>query len=209
MKEANRVTEIKEATEKEIAEIYDKRNSVIDELNKIKSQRAALREAQIREKQIKDNAKLYQLIPSQDDLLDIVKLDKVKKELNKPRILSMLIWQTYWQPLAKKQFPVILNSTAAVSGIYKITNTNTGECYIGQSVDIDKRWKEHIKCGLGIDTPVGNKLYQAMEEYGIKSFSFEVLEVITDRSLLNEKEKFYIETYEADTFGYNGTGGNK
>ena len=179
------------------------------ELENTKKLQQAVREAQIREKQIKDNAKLYQLIPSSDDLLDIVKLDRVKKELNKPRILSMLIWQTYWQPLAKKQFPRILNSTSPVMGIYKITNQVTGECYVGQAVDIDKRWKEHIKCGLGIDTPVGNKLYQAMEEDGIKSFSFEVLEAITDRTMLNERERYFISLYESDKFGYNGTEGNK
>ena len=51
----------------------------------------------------------------------------------------MLIWQTYWQPLAKKQFPLILHSDS-ITGIYKITNLITEECYIGQSVDIYKRW---------------------------------------------------------------------
>jgi hypothetical protein len=33
--------------------------------------------------------------------------------------------------------------------------------YIGQARDIGDRWKTHIKCGLGIDTPA-NKLYTAM-----------------------------------------------
>lgn len=27
-------------------------------------------------------------------------------------------------------------------GIYKITNMNTGKCYVGQSIDIEKRWKQ-------------------------------------------------------------------
>jgi len=60
-------------------------------------------------------------------------------ELAKPRILSMLIWQTYWQPLAKIRFPVILKDKTKM-GIYKITNIETNECYIGQAVDIYKRW---------------------------------------------------------------------
>ena len=29
------------------------------------------------------------------------------------------------------------------------------------------RWKQHAKCGLGIDTPAANKLYKAMQEDGI------------------------------------------
>jgi hypothetical protein len=51
----------------------------------------------------------------------------------------MLIWQTYWQPLAKKVFPIILQDKTKM-GIYKITSLDTEECYIGQAVDIYKRW---------------------------------------------------------------------
>ena len=29
-------------------------------------------------------------------------------------------------------------------GIYKITNNVNGKIYIGQSVNIEKRWKDHI-----------------------------------------------------------------
>ena len=95
----------------------------------------------------------------------------------------MLIWQTYWQPLAKAQFPIILGSSTPKTGIYKITNIVTQECYIGQAVDIDKRWKEHCKMGLGIDTPPGNKLYKAISEYGLQNFSFEVLEECEKQNL--------------------------
>ena len=108
----------------------------------------------------------YRLVPSSVELSDIKKLEKVKMELAKPRILSMLIWQTYWQPLAKIKFPIILKDKTKM-GIYKITNTETNECYIGQAVDIYKRWNEHCKAGLGIDTPPGNKLYKAIQEYGL------------------------------------------
>ena len=38
-------------------------------------------------------------------------------------------------------------------------------CY--QSVDIGKRFKDHAKCGLDIDRPQGNKLYQSMIDYGL------------------------------------------
>jgi len=86
----------------------------------------------------------------------------------------MLIWQTYFQPIAKKQFPIILQDKTKM-GVYKITNIKTDESYIGQSVDIYKRWSDHCKAGLGIDTPVGNKLYKAMLEQGLENFTFELL----------------------------------
>lgn len=180
----------------------------MNELTKLKETRAAAHEALLKEQQVKDNKQQYCLIPSQSDLDDIAKLQRVKRELHKPRVLSMLIWQTYWQPLAKKQFPLILKSTEIKTGIYKITNLLTGDCYIGQAIDINKRWKEHCKCGLGIDTPLGNKLYKAMMDYGLQNFAFEILEECPKQQL-NEKEKFFIELYQAKDFGYNATGGNK
>jgi hypothetical protein len=75
----------------------------------------------------------------------------------------MLIWQTYFQPIAKEKFPIILQDKTKI-GIYKITNLHTNECYIGQSVDVYKRFMDHCKAGLGIDTPPGNKLYKSMQE---------------------------------------------
>ena len=185
-------------------------NSVKNELDKLKSTRAAAHEALLKQQQVKDNKQKYCLIPNQNDLDDIYKLQRIKKDLHKPRILSMLIWQTYWQPLAKKQFPQILGTAVTKTGIYKITNLKTNDCYIGQSLDIYKRWCQHCKCGLGIDTPVGNKLYKAMFQYGLQNFTFELLEECPKDTLtLNEKEKYFIKLYDAKNFGYNSTGGNK
>jgi group I intron endonuclease len=119
----------------------------------------------------------------------------------------MLIWSTYFQ----KQTTALCNNVLGinkVSGIYKITNLKSGLCYIGQSTDIAERWKTHIKCGLGIDTPVQNKLYKAMQIDGIVNFTFELLEKC-DKQLLNEKEKFYIDLYQSYNYGYNSTQGNK
>lgn len=175
------------------------------ELDKLKETRAAAHEALLKEQEIKENKDNYRLLPSQADLTDARRLEIVKRELNKPRILSMLIWQTYWQPIAKKQFPIILQAKTK-TGIYKITNIITDECYIGQAVDIYKRWNEHCKCGLGIDTPPGNKLYKAIQQYGLENFTFELL-TECNQTELNEKEKYFIELYQANTFGYNGNKG--
>ena len=81
-------------------------------------------------------------------------------------------------------------------------------CYIGQAADIAKRWKDHAKCGLGIDTPANNKLYKAMQEDGLWNFSWELLETCS-RDLLNEKEAFYIDLYDSCSYGYNSNSGIK
>ena len=83
-------------------------------------------------------------------------------------------------------------------GIYKITNQCNGMIYIGQSNDIARRWAEHRRKMNSKDT----QLYQAMREFGIENFSFEVVEEC-ELTELNDKEKFYIEKYNAIADGYN------
>ena len=177
------------------------------ELDKLKATRRAALEAQIREEEIKNKLEFYCLTPKVVDINDIRTLEGIKCQLNNPRILSMLIWSTYFQ----KDMTTLCNRILGlntVTGIYKITNQINNKCYIGQSVDVSKRWKDHAKCGLGIDAPVGNKLYKDMQEIGIWNFSWELLETCP-REQLNEKEKYYIELYQSQDFGYNSTKGNK
>lgn len=180
---------------------------VRSELENLKATRAAAIEAQRQEKVIKENKDKFRLNISDTQRNDVLVLERVKKELSNPRILSMLIWQTYFRDYMTELCNNILG-IKTVCGIYKITNQITDECYVGQSVDISKRWKDHAKCGLDIDRPQGNKLYQSMIEDGIWNFTFELLEECP-REKLNEKEKFYIELYQSDKFGFNSTGGNK
>jgi group I intron endonuclease len=77
---------------------------------------------------------------------------------------------------------------------------------VGQAKDVASRWSDHAKCGLGIDTPANNKLYQAMEKYGLWSFSWELLEECPQEQL-NEKEKFYIDLYDSYNYGMNSNKG--
>ena len=185
---------------------YKKEKDKIEEdLEQFKATRAAIIQANIKEKEIEENSTFYCLTISEIDKADIKMLENIKPQLNKPRVLSMLIWSTFFQ----KPMTTLCNNiigTSTVTGIYKITNQVTKECYIGQSVDISKRWKDHAKCGLGIDTPAGNKLYKAMQTYGIWNFSWEVLEQCS-KDLLDEKEKYYIELYDSYNFGYNSNTG--
>ena len=187
--------------EQKLSSIQQEVQAAAASLQTLKQTRKAAYQSLLRQKEIKNKIDDYRLVPSDIELSDIKKLEKVKLELAKPRILSMLIWQTYWQPLAKVKFPIILKDKTKM-GIYKITNAQTNECYIGQAVDIYKRWNQHCKAGLGIDTPPGNKLYKAIQEYGLQNFTFEIL-LECNRDELNEKEKYFISLYQADTYGYN------
>lgn len=171
------------------------------ELNQLEATRAAAIQAQLKEKEIAEKSSFYCLHISDNELKDIAVLESIKPKLHNERILSMLIWQTFWRKPMTDLCNNIIGSTVK-TGIYKITNQKTKECYIGQAIDLATRWKEHAKCGLGIDTPSANKLYKAIQEYGIWNFSWEILE-ICKREELNDKEAYYIELYKSKEYGYN------
>lgn len=182
-------------------ELMQELDKVQKELDSIKATRTAAIQAQTREKEIEEQLSFYCLILADSELRDIAVLESIKSKLVNPRILSMLVWQTYWQkPLNRLITDVV--GTSIKSGIYKITNIKTKECYIGQAVSISDRFKQHCKFACGIDTPVGNKLYKAMQEYGIQNFSWEILEEVPPAQL-NEKEDYYIQLYDSINFGYN------
>jgi len=190
---------------RDLQSIIDRnKNKIQEQENELKSlqeTRTAAIAAARKEKEIQENKDDYCLILPIEETNDINILRGVIKKITKPRAILMAIWQAYYQPIAKKKFPKILGK-ADVCGIYKITNQQTGECYIGQAKDCRKRWYEHCRFGIGIDSPQGSQLYSAMLEYGLDSFSFELLLECSPEEL-NEKEKYFIKLYNSNIVGYN------
>ena len=94
-------------------------------------------------------------------------------------------------------------------GIYKIENLINHKCYIGQSKNIQARWKKHICTSQNRKSKSYNyPLYCSFRKYGIENFSFEVVEECTVDEL-NDKEIGYISIYNSFLNGYNQTiGGN-
>ena len=90
-------------------------------------------------------------------------------------------------------------------GIYKITNTTNGKCYIGQSRDIEARWAKHLSSYKSYPEW---ELYRAFKKYGIGAFSFEVIEECTIEEL-NEREIYWIAHFDSFNNGYNMTLGGK
>ena len=76
-----------------------------------------------------------------------------------------------------------------ISGVYKITNTITGDFYIGSSKDIKRRWTSH-KCLSMWKRYSNSRLYKDMVQYGRDNFTIEVIEETTD---LHNREQYYIE----------------
>ena len=91
-----------------------------------------------------------------------------------------------------------------ISGIYKITNTVTGDFYIGSSKDVKRRWESHKWPSIWKQCK-NNPMYQDMQKYGVDKFEFEILEEV-EESFLKEKEQEFIETLKPTYNNYRAKG---
>ena len=94
-------------------------------------------------------------------------------------------------------------------GIYCAKNIVNEKVYVGKSVDIEKRWKDHKN---GYNNPNSSQyisyFYNALRKYGFNSFEFSVLEECTEDKL-NDREIFWINKFQSNNreYGYNTTDG--
>ena len=90
-------------------------------------------------------------------------------------------------------------------GIYKIENLLNGKVYIGQSVDITKRWSTHV-AELNNNCHHNIHLQNAWNKYGEENFEFSIVEEC-DISQLNQREIYWISKFNSCKNGYNLTSG--
>ena len=78
-------------------------------------------------------------------------------------------------------------------GIYKITNKINGKIYVGQSVNIAERWKQHeYKAFNSKELAYNSAIHQAYRKYGIENFVCEVIEQCRPEEL-DEREIYWIQ----------------
>ena len=153
-----------------------------------------------RNEENKNKTDFYKLNLTQDDLDEIYELRKIISHFRNPEPVNKVIWKTYYEKPYTDLVGRVIGS-GIHCGIYKITNLQNNMCYVGQSTNIAERWKQHIKRGLGADTPTRNKLYPIMQTVGVENFSFEIIEECT-KSQLNDREDYWQDFFKAKEFGY-------
>lgn len=91
-----------------------------------------------------------------------------------------------------------------VIGIYKITNLVNGKSYIGQSIHIKTRIKEHFwKATCKNDISYNSALHSAIRKYGEKNFDVEIVKECNVDDL-DSLEVYYIKYYNTlAPSGYN------
>ena len=91
--------------------------------------------------------------------------------------------------------------------VYKITNTVNNKCYIGSSIQPNKRWRQHINSARNPNSSSYNyPLQRALRKYGLEKFTFEILK--DDFHSLEEMENYEHQAiiwYNGYMNGYNQT----
>jgi group I intron endonuclease len=90
-------------------------------------------------------------------------------------------------------------------GIYKIHHKDTGKSYVGLSVDIFKRWKEHSN--FWEKKEKWSVIKKALHKHGLENFTFTILEECSKEEL-NDREIHWIKELNTQApNGYNMTAG--
>lgn len=177
-------------------EIQDK-TSLLDTL---KHKVDAATEVAKREEEKRTAVDFYRLQLSATDVEEVKKLREIVSTLRDQDAINKVIWKVYYEKPTTDLIGRVIGPKIK-TGIYKITNIQNQMTYVGQSVNIAERWKQHVKRGLGAETPTRNKLYPVMAATGLENFTFELIEEC-DKSLLDEREKYWQNYFNSLTYGY-------
>lgn len=194
------LSEYSEAFSNKNSKLLEETDELICKLNDLRSRVDAAVEAAKRREEEQNVIDFYKLQLSKEDLEEVQKLKSIAPYLRNAEPLNKVIWKTYYEKPTTDMLGRVVGQKI-ISGIYKITNLENEMCYVGQAVDIASRWKQHIKRGLGAETPTRNKLYPAMASFGVENFSFEIIEQCA-KDKLDEQEDYWQDFYHAKDFGY-------
>lgn len=176
------------------------------ELNALTAMVSAAIEANKRAEEMRSKQDFYKLQISDEDIAEIQVLRTVELKLRNPEPLNKVIYKYYYENAYNALVGRLFGQNKDICGIYKITNIQNQMCYIGQSNSVRERFRQHIKRGVGAETPTKNKLYPALKSIGVENFTFELLEECSQEEL-NEREQFWISFYQSQEYGYNATKG--
>ena len=180
-----------------LSEYYQEELGAIkEELGEYAAKREAVHKAILRERELEEKEDFYRIMIRDTDARDIETLRSIESHLFNKEVLNKLIYETFIKrPLMEMEKRVL--GGRRVGGIYKITYVKTGEAYIGRSVDIANRWKEHCLSSLSIGTIAHSTFHNVLADKGLQNFTWEVLEEV-DKEKQSSREKYWIDFYQTD-----------
>lgn len=91
--------------------------------------------------------------------------------------------------------------------IYKITNQKNGMVYIGSSIEVERRWRQHKEASINEkDHHYNYPLMVAFREFGIANFTFEVIDTLpTWEAMIEAEHNWIVKEDCVKPKGYNQT----
>ena len=124
----------------------------------------------------------------------------VSQKISHPDVINKLVWAEFVKPYIDETFKRV--GIKDEPGIYKITNIENGKSYIGKSTNIKKRVADHFKSSIGIKTIADQAVHHEIWKTGFWNWTIEPI-IYCEKDELNDLEKYYIEFFKSQEFGYN------
>lgn len=86
--------------------------------------------------------------------------------------------------------------------IYGVLNVVTGKFYVGATLTLGARWKQHVN-DLRANRHHSDKLQRSWNKHGENAFNFLILELCDNESELGAREQHWIDEKSAYLTGYN------
>ena len=124
---------------------------------------------------------------------------------------NVLINHETLQKIARNEAPKWKRALSSVKGVYCITDTSTGQVYIGSASGDDggiwQRWSSYADVD---DLTGGNKTFEELKnsgaDYIISNFSYSILEVFdmrTDKKFIVKREEHWKKVFQSVKYGMN------
>lgn len=162
----------------------------------------------LRQYEMEQQERLFYTIQVPNEYKDDINflITTVSQKVQHPDIINKLVWAEYVKPYIDSTFKRV--GIEDKSGIYKITNIDSGKCYIGKSTNVKKRITDHFKSSIGIRTIADQAVHHEIWKTGFWNWTIEVI-AYCDKEQLNELEKYYIKFFKSQEYGFNKTGGGE
>ena len=162
----------------------------------------------LRQYEMEQQERLFYTIQVPDEYKDDINflITTVSQKVQHPDIINKLVWAEYVKPYIDGTFKRV--GVEDKPGIYKITNIDSGKCYIGKSTNVKKRITDHFKSSIGIKTIADQAVHHEIWKTGFWNWTIEIV-IYCEKEQLNELEKYYIDFFKSNVFGYNKTGGGE
>ena len=196
---------IKEASEAKWREAIEQIEQYDKSIAEVKERFESI-ERTLKQYDAEQQAKLFYTIQLPEEYQEDIEflLTTVAAKVQHPDIISKLVWAEYVKPNLDDTFKRI--EIKAEPGIYKLTSLLNGKCYIGKSTDVKKRITDHFKSTVGIKSIADQLVHHAILKEGFWNWQIEII-TYCNKEQLSELEKYYIEFFKSQEFGYNRNSG--